>query len=288
MALVCNPQGQIEVAEMMTAINKNETDIANNTASDILLSDRVLQNETDIVSLNSRIVNIENQDIAAVEARVTVNEANILTDTANTTQNTLDISTNAVSISDNFVSIQQNITDIANNKAEIDINTAANTAHETAIADHETRIATLEASTGLSQELLLVNETAGGVNGGTSVAGTWTARNIQTERHNSLGATVGSTSVTLDAGTYKVEAMAVATGSEHQSRISIGGSLYIYGMSLDSSGASIVNGKFELLAPSVVELETNVTTAVVDTGFGKASSFGTPNVYTSIHIIKVG
>ena len=279
----------------MDLANKNEADIASLGGGSSNTSDRINQNELDIVALNSAIVALQNSNVGGLDNRVTQNEAEILQNEQNINTNASDISTNANSIATILSSSNQNTIDINTNKDEIDanlsridVNILAITALETDVADHESRISMLEAAIGVSQSLLLVHETAAGINGGTSVAGTWTPRNIDTVRENTLGGVSGTTSVTIDAGEYEVEGLAVVKGSAHQSRLNIGGTEFIYGMSLHVDGESSFKGKFSISGLTIIQLETNVDVEVIDSGFGQANTFGTRNVFASLYIKKVG
>ena len=286
MALVCDGQGLIEVSLIMDAVNQNETDIATLGGGSTGLDARVTQNEADIVSHNSRLVAIENTDITAVEARVTVNEgdiatnaADIITNSGNTTTNT----NNAVALESR---VTQNETDIATNVIALDANTSGLETVNTTLLDHEARIDVLEAVS--NEAILLVHETADGIDGGTSTSATWVARTISTVRHNTLGVTPGATSVVLNAGTYAVDASCFANSARHQTRLSISGTTFIYGTAMSTAGESRVFSKFTISQATVVQLETNVSTGVADTGFGTATGFGTPNVYVTLFIDKVG
>ena len=284
----CNGQGQVEVLAMIEAINQNELDIAVLGGGNVALEARVTQNEDDIVAHNSRIVTLENQDFAGLQIQANENTANIAINDGLIATNVADILTNATDISNIAPVVVQNEADIITNRNLIDLNITSIDTQALEIVDHEARIVALENSAGLATACLLVHETSPGVDGGTSVLGAWTPRNIQTERYNTLGAVVGATSVTLATGTYKIEAFAVVNGSAHQSRINIGGLEFLYGTCLNSDGQSFAMGKFTIGAPTVVTLETNVTVAVPNIGFGEASTFSAPNVYTSMHIDKVG
>ncbi len=288
MALTCDPQGMIEVDAIMDAVNKNETDIAGLGGGNTELEGRVSVNETNISGLNGRVVALENQDYTGLEPRIAQNEADIADNVINISSNTTSVGTLSSDVADHESRISTNEIDIESNLNMLTAYSTLITDNEAAIADHETRISALEAVSGLGLSVLVVHEEATSINGGTSVAATWTPRNVQTERYNSLGATVGPTSVTLEAGTYKAEAFAVVNGSPSQTRISIGGTAFIYGTSLSSDGQSFAMGKFTIASATSIYLETNVTTGVTDTGFGESSSFGESNVYTSLHIDKVG
>ena len=288
MALVCDGQGLIEVNLIMDAVNQNETDIAIGAAADVVQNGRITANEADIIDLNSRVVAVENSDIVAVEARVTVNETDIATNIADILINKGNITTNTNNAVSLAARVTQNEADMVTNDALTDANTSGLITANLTLVDHESRISAVESAIGVGLEVLVVHETADTINGGTSVANTWTARTIDTVRYNTLGATTGADTVTIDAGTYYLQGMAMVVGSAHQSRISVGGTSFIHGTTHNSDGQSTIMGKITLASATPIKIETNVTTAVTNTGFGAASSFTTTNMYVMLLIKKVG
>lgn len=289
MAVVCDGQGQVEVMDLVEGINTNEADIAALDSDLVALDVRVGLNEITLTDHTTRIINLENDsvtvgDMATLEARVTVNEADIATNVAAIDLNGAGVSTNQGDIASLTARADTNDSDVILSDARLDSLEAADITLEGRISQNEADITALGGG-GYAQ---YVHEEAAGVNGGSSTAVAWIPRNIATEKFNDLGAVSGPTSVTLDAGTYEFDGGAIVTGSGHQSRINIGGSSFIYSLSMPSEGESSFSGRAVIAAPTVVSVETMVTTAVANTGLGKTSSSSPVNIYVRLNIKKVG
>jgi len=133
--------------------------------------------------------------------------------------------------------------------------------------------------------------------GGTSVAGAWTQRVLNTVVTNSIsGASLASNRITLPAGTYFVEASAPAYGSSRHklklynytdsTDILIGSSEQVY-YGADVQTRSHVKGPFTLDAQHEVELRHRVENGFTAAGFGIESNMGVIEVYSQIEIRKI-
>jgi hypothetical protein len=159
---------------------------------------------------------------------------------------------------------------------------------------------TVRALSGLTWPMLYIeDQKAAGTHGGTSVAGAWTQRDLNTVLTNSIsGASLASNRITLPAGTYFVEASAPAHRADNHKL-----KLYNYTDSADvpnlmgtseqaaaadnSTTRSFVKGVFTLAAEKTVELRHRVVTATATFGFGVASNFAVVEVYSQIEIRKI-
>jgi hypothetical protein len=147
--------------------------------------------------------------------------------------------------------------------------------------------------------LYIEDQKPAGTDGGSSVAGSWTQRNLNTILLNSIsGASLASNRITLPAGTYFVEASAPAYHADwHRLKlynytdsldIPIGTSEYaVYSTSNMVQTRAFVKGPFTLAAQKEVELRHRVQTARADYGFGAASNFAVIEVYSQIEIRKI-
>jgi hypothetical protein len=138
------------------------------------------------------------------------------------------------------------------------------------------------------------DEKASGTNGGTFTSGAWRTRDLTVERTNTIsGASLASNQITLPAGTYDVRAWANAESvSFHKAALfTVDGTLIREGGNAkavtSSSSLSVIEDRFTLAATTVLELRhrSNVTQAT--NGFGAASSFGIPEVYSEVVIERV-
>lgn len=291
MPIECNVQGQIEVNAIVEAVNQNESDIALIGGSG--LGDDVQDNTDAITALNGRVVTLENDsvtigDIVVLEGRVSTNEAGIATNTDNITLNTADIVTLGNDASALTTRVNTNESAISVNTGDIAGLVTNTQAIAQDVADNASDIAALQALSGTGGEAIFAHEEVAGVDGGSSTTGTWTARNIATEKSNDIGAVGGATSVTFDAGTYDFEVHTMVVGSANQTRINVGGTTFIYGLSNNAEGISRAIGRVTFSTPTVVSVETNVDLGVATNGFGLSNTFGTPNTYVTFHAEKVG
>ena len=144
--------------------------------------------------------------------------------------------------------------------------------------------------------LYIEDQKANNTQGGSSVAGAWTQRNLTQVVTNSIsGASLASNRITLPAGTYFVEASAPAyLSNQHKLKlynytdsidILIGSNEY----SVNSTGVmtrSHLKGVFTLDAQHEVELRHYVASTYASQGFGVATNMGVIEVYSQIEIRK--
>jgi hypothetical protein len=135
------------------------------------------------------------------------------------------------------------------------------------------------------------------VGGGTAVASTWTARDINTEDNdaNSI-ASLSSNRVTLPAGTYEVIATApfyttyftkmrlqnITAGTT----LIIGTGVYLHNTYLGSSVLPLV-GRFTLASTSALELQYFTSNGAATVGLGVPISSGMSEVYAVMEFRKV-
>ena len=95
-------------------------------------------------AINGSQLHQTNENVAALDKRVTQNEADIATNKANIAQNAADIATNKANIAQNAADIAQNKADIAQNKADIAQNKADIAQNKADIAQNKTDIKNLD------------------------------------------------------------------------------------------------------------------------------------------------
>ena len=95
-------------------------------------------------AINGSQLHQTNENVAALDKRVTQNEADIATNKANIAQNAADIATNKANIAQNAADIAQNKADIAQNKADIAQNKADIAQNKTDIKNLDTRVTNVE------------------------------------------------------------------------------------------------------------------------------------------------
>lgn len=141
------------------------------------------------------------------------------------------------------------------------------------------------------------DERANGTQGGTFTSGAWRTRPLQTERTDSNNiATIAGDNITLQAGTYRFRAWAIANGVDaHQVRFrktSSGGATIAYGTTAKAPAATVVStismveGGFTIAAPETFSLEHSCETTKAGTGFGDPAGFGGVEVYAVVEIFR--
>ena len=132
--------------------------------------------------------------------------------------------------------------------------------------------------------------------GGTFTSGAWRTRDVNTERYNGItGCSLSSNQITLAAGTYVVDAVAVASQvDQHQARwynvtdssvAADGSNEYIAG-NLGINSHSQVFASFTIAGSKTFELQHRNTTTKSDVGFGVNNGFGN-ECYSEIIIQKI-
>lgn len=133
--------------------------------------------------------------------------------------------------------------------------------------------------------------------GGTFTSGAWQTRTLQTTMTNQIaGASLSANQITLPAGTYDVDACAIAyLVNNHiiKLRNISDSSDTLIGMSGRSQVGSGVNassrmiGRFTIAATKVFELQNQCDTTGTTNGFGNFNNFGVVEVYAEVVIWKV-
>lgn len=154
---------------------------------------------------------------------------------------------------------------------------------------------------GGSQGVLWVEEQqANNVNAGDPAsADVYDTRNLNTVRKNTItGASVASNVITLPAGTYRIFARAPGHDCAlHKCRLqnTTDATTTIFGTGEDVptdgsvSSTSILQGEFTIVASKNFELQHRLEVRPgTGRGFGRATGFGEPEVYSSVFIEKVG
>ena len=95
-------------------------------------------------AINGSQLHQTNENVAALDKRVTQNEADIATNKANIAQNAADIAANKANIAQNAADIAQNKADIAQNKADIAQNKADIAQNKTDIKNLDNRVTNVE------------------------------------------------------------------------------------------------------------------------------------------------
>lgn len=152
-------------------------------------------------------------------------------------------------------------------------------------------------SSGGGGELLHArDERASGSSGGSSTAGAWTTRTINTVKTNEItGASLASDLITLPAGTYEADitgAFYSANRCKHRLWNATAAATLLSGRS-DYGGGGVgqsarIVGRFTLASTSDVRLDYYVEAGTGTIGLGVPSSSGEVEVYADLLIRKVG
>jgi hypothetical protein len=150
-----------------------------------------------------------------------------------------------------------------------------------------------------SDYILIREEEPAGTAGGTCTAGSWITRILNTEVTDSANhATIASNQITLQPGTYRIQASAPAYAvNQNQTRFYnitdsattiVGSSEYAAYSSGNyaSSTRSTVNGQFTIIDPKTFELQHRCTTTIAGSGFGSGNSFGEVQIYSIVELWK--
>lgn len=146
--------------------------------------------------------------------------------------------------------------------------------------------------------MTVVDEKPSGTSGGSSAAGAFATRALNTIRANTIpGASLSANVVTLPAGIYRVYGSAPAFGvGGHKARLfnTLAGSLVFLGTSEQSSGTSVssrsvISGQFSVSASASFRIDHWAAFASSASDFGPPTGIaGLAEVYTEINFIKVG
>lgn len=145
--------------------------------------------------------------------------------------------------------------------------------------------------------VLLRDEKASGVDGGTSTAGSWQTRDVNTEVYDTHNlCTLSSNEFTLDPGTWLIYASSPAKQVDrHQIRLQdiTNTATIAYGTSeLSGSGDNIISrsflvARFTISAQTIFAIQHRCSTTRASDGFGLSSNWGNISVYTTIKLERI-
>ncbi|HXH30449.1 MAG TPA: hypothetical protein VNJ01_06530 [Bacteriovoracaceae bacterium] len=148
---------------------------------------------------------------------------------------------------------------------------------------------------GLSEIAYLRDQNASGVQGGSCVAGVWQTRNLNTLGGDNSFVSLATNRFTLTPGKYFVEVHAPAYSvGQHQAKLrTVGpdidvlyGSTSVSHLTAPSLSVSIISGEIIVSETSTFDVQHRCASSKTNFGFGIAASFGTPEIYTQVKIIK--
>jgi hypothetical protein len=159
--------------------------------------------------------------------------------------------------------------------------------------------AVLMTNTNQSYFAAIADQKAAATNGGTFTSGSWQTHTLQTELYDPNGiVSIASDQFTLQAGTYKIDAWAVAYKVDnHQIRlrnITDGATTALgsFGMSAAADAVhsdSHLKVVFTITSAKVFELQHRCETTAATTGFGRGvGSFGENEIFAQVNIEKMG
>ena len=139
-------------------------------------------------------------------------------------------------------------------------------------------------------DVIIEDQQTAGTNGGTSTAGSWVTRTLNTLVYNNGSmASLSSNRFSLSAGTYCIDWDA-PTGEvgKNKSRLYnyTAGSVVAYGQSSSNSSSSSGTAVVTISSSTSFQIEHYCETAVDNTGLGVATGSGT-EVYTRVRIRKI-
>lgn len=142
---------------------------------------------------------------------------------------------------------------------------------------------------------LIQDQKASGTDGGTFTSGAWQVRDLNTEVIDSDNiVTLAANQFTLQAGTYRIRAVGVAS-QVYLHKLALynvtdiaytcyGMNAWAYGSSGNMSELVI---EFTIAGTKVFELHHRCSNTIATTGFGNACSFGVSEIYAQVEIWKV-
>lgn len=144
--------------------------------------------------------------------------------------------------------------------------------------------------------IIIEEQQSQGTDGGTFTSGAWRTRALNTEVNDSGGlASVSSSQVTVAAGTYDVEAEAIALFCNlHQIRLyditnsavlKVGIVAYANAANLGASLSTLAK-RITLAGTTVLELQHQCQTTAATNGFGAAGNF-TTEVYARLKLLRI-
>jgi hypothetical protein len=145
----------------------------------------------------------------------------------------------------------------------------------------------------LSDYAIFEDRQTTGTNGGTFTNGAWQNRvlnYVAVSQGTDISLNTGTSVITLEAGTYYIEATAPAgTVGAHQSRLYniTGAAVSLLGNTSSSNNPSQIRGIITVAATTTLRIEHRCTTTQATVGFGTAAGFGDDEIYTRVYIQKI-
>lgn len=147
-----------------------------------------------------------------------------------------------------------------------------------------------------TRDILIEDQKSSGTDGGSSVAGSYRVRQLNTVRRNNIsGVSLASNAVTLPPGTYYITASAPSYSSgAHKAAITeTDGTILIHGaVSIGSTSESMmtvstIEGFITLESQIEIQLRHMIGVSRPTNGLGLAAGFGGVEVYSRLHIWKI-
>ena len=131
-----------------------------------------------------------------------------------------------------------------------------------------------------------------GTSGGSSTAGVWKTRNINTEDTDTGGhCSIANNQITLAAGTYEcfIACPSYLAGSNKARLYNVtDGAVVLLGQNAQTSNAATVVGRFTIAAQKTFEIQHQCSITKTEYGFGWNNDFdGANEVYTVAEFRKV-
>jgi hypothetical protein len=146
----------------------------------------------------------------------------------------------------------------------------------------------------LGEVLIVEDEKPTNTAGGTFTSGAWRTRDLNSVRVNRItGASLASIQITLPAGTYRIFAKAPGyVVSFHKIRLyNVTDSVAILIGSNENSGGvitvSMINAEFTLASTKSLTIEHRCATTRASDGFGGATNFSEPEIYTQVLVQRI-
>ena len=150
---------------------------------------------------------------------------------------------------------------------------------------------------GIDNILIVEDEKTSGTAGGTFANGAWRTRDLNTVRVNRItGASLSSNQITLPAGRYRIFARCpVFVVANHKTRLwnitdsskILDGTTEFSNITQSSITSSIIYGEFIINSQKTITIEHICNTTRITDGFGIASNFSQPEIYTQVFIQRL-
>jgi hypothetical protein len=152
--------------------------------------------------------------------------------------------------------------------------------------------------TALGKYAVFADQQINNTNGGTPVAGAWTTRTLNTSLHNTIGASLASSVVTLPSGVYYIDAVVPfqRTGTAKARLVNASNTVLIHGSSVFCTSVaadgevtcySHVRGVITLSSSTALRLQYYVQTAGGAMSLGDAAGIGSTEQYATMMVQKI-